>query len=50
MTLLELADEIRALDIYGAADADATTETIADEIRENPQAVIEWLIDFIKEN
>lgn len=45
--LLELANRIIDVDFYGARDAGATPETVADDIRNNPEAVIEYLLDII---
>ena len=48
MTNIEkLAQRIIDLDFFGARDADATPETVADDIRNNPAAVIEYLLDMI---
>lgn len=50
MTNIEkLAQRIIDLDFFGARDADATPETVADDIRNNPEAVIAWLLDQIDE-
>lgn len=50
MTNIEkLAQRIIDLDFFGARDADATPETVADDIRNNPEAVIDWLLDQIEE-
>ena len=45
----ELAKRIIDVDFYGARDAEATPETVADDIRNNPAAVIEFLLDQIDE-
>ena len=45
--LLELANRVIDTDFYGMRDAGATPETVADDIKNNPAAVIEYLLDMI---
>ena len=47
MNTLELAQRIIDVDFYGAMDAGATQESIAEDIKTNPEAVIEYLLDVI---
>lgn len=49
MNTLELANRIFDLDPYGAMDADATPETIEQDIKNDPEAVITYLLDMIDE-
>ena len=45
----ELAQRIIDLDFYGMRDADATPETIAADIENNPLAVIQYLVDMCED-
>ena len=47
--LMELADRIYSLDLYGMRDADATPEDIADEMANDPRETIKFLLDLIDE-
>ena len=47
MNTLELAQRIIDIDFYGARDSEATPETIANDIKTNPEAVIAFLLDMI---
>lgn len=49
MNLLDIANRIYDLDPYGMRDADATPETIAQDIKNDPEAVITYLLDMIDE-
>lgn len=49
MTTLELAQRIIDVDFYGAMDAEATPESIAEEIKTKPEAVISFLLDMIED-
>lgn len=49
MNTLELANRIFDLDPYGAMDADATPESIEQEIKNDPESVIKYLLDYIDE-
>ena len=49
MTRLELAQRIIDVDFYGARDAEATPETIAEDIKNNPEAIINWLLEIIED-
>jgi hypothetical protein len=42
-----LAESIYNVDIYGMRDNDATLEEIANDIINNPRAVITYLLDII---
>ena len=44
-----LAQRIIDIDFYGARDAEATPESIAEDIKTNPEAVISYLLDMIEE-
>ena len=48
-TVFELAEEIRNLDLYEAMDNDETIETIAEQINNDPLAVIQYLLNYIDE-
>lgn len=45
--LFRVAQRIIDVDYYGAQDADATTETIAHDIENDPLTVLEYLLDII---
>ena len=45
----ELSQRIIDLDFYGARDAETTPEMIADDIVNNPLAVIEYLVNMCEE-
>lgn len=47
MDIMDLAQRIIDVDFYGAMDAGATVESVAEDIRNNPAAVIEYLLDTI---
>ena len=47
MTREELAQRIIDIDFYGARDAEATVESVAEEIATNPEDVIAYLLDMI---
>lgn len=47
MSRLELAQRIIDVDFYNAMDADATVESVAQDIENNPEAIISWLLDMI---
>lgn len=47
MNTQELAQRIIDVDFYNAMDADATVESVAQDIRNNPEAVIAFLLDMI---
>lgn len=47
MTRLELANRIIDLDIYNARDYEETPETIAETIQNDPDTIIEYLLDVI---
>lgn len=49
MNTLELAQRIIDIDFYGARDAEATPESIANDIKTNPEAVISFLLDMIED-
>ena len=49
MNTLELAQRIIDIDFYGARDAEATPESIANDIETNPEAVISFLLDMIED-
>lgn len=49
MKIEKLAERIIDVDFYGARDADATPETVAADIRNNPEIVIAWLLDIIED-
>jgi hypothetical protein len=49
MTAYELAQRIIDVDFYGAMDADATPESIAETINTNPETIIEFLLDMIED-
>ena len=44
-----LAERIIDIDPYGARDAEATVESVAEDIINNPADVIAWLLDQIDE-
>ena len=45
----ELAQRIIDLDFYGARDAEYTPDMVADDIRNIPLAVIEYLVDMCED-
>ena len=45
--LYDIASRIYALDVYGMQDNDTTPADIAESIKEDPAAVIEYLLDII---
>ncbi len=45
----ELTNRIIDVDFYGMRDADATPETVENDIRNNPEAVIAFLLDMIED-
>ena len=45
----ELSQRIIDLDFYGARDADYTSDMVADDIENNPLAVIEYLVNMCEE-
>ena len=47
--VLELAQRIIDTDNYGAMDADATPETVAQDISNDPLEVINYLLDIIED-
>lgn len=49
MNTQELAQRIIDIDFYGARDAEATPEAIENDIRNNPEAIIAFLLDMIEE-
>jgi len=49
MSKLELAQRIIDVDFYGMRDAEATPESIANDIETNPEAVIAFLLDMIED-
>lgn len=49
MDYLEIAQRIIDLDSYGARNAEETAETVAEEIQQDPIAVIEYLLTIIEE-
>lgn len=44
----ELATRIFALDFYEFTDNGATIDAIAETIRNEPETVVKWLLDFIE--
>ncbi len=44
-----LAQRIIDIDFYGARDAEATPEAIENDIRNNPEAIIAFLLDMIED-
>ena len=49
MTTLELAQRIIDVDFYGAMDADATPQSIAETIKTNPETIIEFLLGMVED-
>lgn len=49
MNYLDIAERIIKIDPYGAANAEETAETVAEEIQKDPTAVIEYLLTIIEE-
>jgi hypothetical protein len=49
MNYIELAERIISIDPFGARDAEETTETIAEQIKTDPESVIEYLLNIIEE-
>ena len=47
MNTLELANRIYDLDPYGMRDAEATPEKIEQDIKNDPETVINYLLDMI---
>lgn len=47
--LQELAQRVIDLDFYGARDAEATEYTIANDIENDPEKVIEYLLNIIED-
>lgn len=45
--IYRIAEEIRSLDIYEANDNDETAESIAEQIQNDPLAVIQYLLEYI---
>lgn len=45
----KLAQRIIDLDFFGARDADATPETVAETIKNEPEQVINYLLDMIED-
>jgi len=44
---ISLASRIIDVDYWGAMDAGATPESVAEDIANDPETVIEYLLDFI---
>lgn len=49
MTTKELAERIYKAFIYDMRDADATVESVEEDIKTNPQEVIAFLLDYVEE-
>ena len=49
MSRTELAQRIIDIDFYGARDAEATAESIAEDIKNSPENVIAFLLDMIED-
>ncbi len=49
MDISALAQRIIDVDYYGAMDADATIETVSDELLTCPMDVITWLLEVIED-
>lgn len=50
MKTKELAERIYKAFIYEMRDADATVESVEEDIKTNPQEVISFLLDYVENN